>query len=308
MYDFIGDIHGHADKLREILEKMGYSEGESGYSHPSRKAFFLGDFIDRGPKIRETLEIVRRMIDGGNAKAVMGNHEYNAIMFHYPEKAGGHLRKHLIKNIVQHYETLNQFKNRQEEYEDYLDWFLTLPLYFETNEFRAVHACWDSNHINYLRSVLKNDCLNDALLYEAVVEDSAIFHAVEDTLKGRELRLPDGVHFEDKDGHIRHEYRIKWWENLENISYKELSIEKIESLPDALVPTEFISNANVYGPNEKPVFFGHYWLDHKIQPDFFRNNICCLDYSVAKKGFMAAYRFDGEQVLDLEKRFLVRSA
>jgi len=305
MYDFIGDIHGHADKLREILEKMGYSEGLNGYAHPTRKVFFLGDFIDRGPKIRETLEIVRRMIECGNAKAVMGNHEYNAIMFHYPEKSGGHLRKHLIKNIIQHYETLKQFQNKQEEYEDYLDWFLSLPLFYETKEFRAVHACWDENHIRFLRSVLNNDRLNDALLYDAVIKDSAMYHAVEDTLKGRELRLPDAVVFKDKDGHVRHEYRIKWWENLENISYKELSIEKIESLPDIKVPTEFISDVKVYGPEEKPVFFGHYWLKKEENPNFFRHNICCLDYSIAKKGYMAAYRFDGEKVLDLDKRIMV---
>jgi hypothetical protein len=33
----------------------------------------------------------------------------------------------------------------------------------------------------------------------------------------------------------------------------------------------------------------------------YRGNICCLDYSVAKKGHLAAYRFDGETVLDVEK-------
>lgn len=305
MYDFIGDIHGHADKLREILEKMGYSEGESGYTHPNRKVFFLGDFIDRGPKIRETLEIVRRMIDSGNALAVMGNHEYNAVMFHYPEKSGGHLRKHLIKNIIQHYETLVQFKNKQEEYEDYLDWFLTLPLYFETHEFRAVHACWDTDHIHFLRSRLKNDRLCDALIYDSVVENTAFYLAVEDTLKGKELRMPDGQYFKDKEDNIRHEYRIKWWEKLENMSYKKLSIEKIDNLPDSLVPTDFISNTKIYGPEEKPVFFGHYWLSYEKQPNFFRDNICCLDYSVAKKGKLAAYRFDGEQKLDLNKRVMV---
>lgn len=48
---------------------------------------FLGDFIDRGPKIRETLQIVRAMVDAGTALAVMGNHEYNAICFHSPESA-----------------------------------------------------------------------------------------------------------------------------------------------------------------------------------------------------------------------------
>ena len=55
--------------------------------------------------------------------------------------------KHLIKNIIQHYETLKQFQNRQHEYEEYLEWFKTLPLYYETDQFKAVHACWDKNNM-----------------------------------------------------------------------------------------------------------------------------------------------------------------
>ncbi len=305
VYDFIGDIHGHADKLREILEKMGYYESDCGYVHPERKAFFLGDFIDRGPKIRETLEIVRRMIESGNALAVMGNHEYNAVMFHYPEKSGGHLRKHLIKNIIQHFETLKQFQNRQEEYEDYLDWFLTLPLYYETSDFRAVHACWDHTHISFLRDNLFNDRLLEHSLYESVIEDSAMFIAVEDTLKGKELRMPDGMHFLDKEGNTRYEYRIKWWENPEYATYKSISIENIDHLPNKSFPVDLLGNGNFYDPDEKPVFFGHYWLKHHNQPMFFRDNICCLDYSVAKKGNLAAYRFDGEQKLDINKLVMV---
>jgi hypothetical protein len=305
VFDFIGDIHGHADKLREILEKLGYTETDSGYSHPQRKVFFLGDFIDRGLQIRESLEIVRRMIDSGNALAVMGNHEYNALLFHFPEQAGGHLRKHLIKNIVQHYETLRQFKNRQDEYEDYLDWFLTLPLYYETELFRAVHACWDQTQINFLKGQLMDGKLSESLIFRAAEENTALFHAVEDTLKGKELRMPDAMFFEDKEGNIRHSYRIKWWQPIENATFKNISIEMIPHLPDIKVPEDLFGNGKIYGPDEKPVFFGHYWLKHQNQPNFYRNNICCLDYSVAKKGHLAAYRFDGEQHLDIQKLVLV---
>jgi hypothetical protein len=48
-----------------------------------------------------------------------------------------------------------------------------------------------------------------------------------------------------------------------------------------------------------PVFFGHYWL--RGNPMLYRGNICCLDYRIAKKGHLAAYRFDGESVLDAVK-------
>ena len=52
-----------------------------GYRHADRKVVFIGDFVDRGPGIGEVIEIVRAMVDAGDALAVMGNHEYNAIAF-----------------------------------------------------------------------------------------------------------------------------------------------------------------------------------------------------------------------------------
>ena len=101
------------------------------------------------------------MVDNESAIALMGNHEYKALFFHFQETEGGHLRKHLIKNVIQHYETLKQFQNRQKEYEDYLEWFKTLPLFYETENFRAVHACWYDKNINFLKQTLENNRLTD---------------------------------------------------------------------------------------------------------------------------------------------------
>ena len=49
-YDIIGDIHGQADKLDGLLKHMGYRERDGAYRHPSRKAIFVGDIIDGGPR------------------------------------------------------------------------------------------------------------------------------------------------------------------------------------------------------------------------------------------------------------------
>jgi predicted MPP superfamily phosphohydrolase len=83
MYDIIGDIHGYAGPLKKLLEKLGYTENDGAWHHPHSKVIFVGDYIDRGPAIRETLQIVKSMADNGNAIALMGNHEYNAMAFHY---------------------------------------------------------------------------------------------------------------------------------------------------------------------------------------------------------------------------------
>ena len=57
-YDIIGDIHGHADALERLLQKLGYTRKFGIYSHAEkRKVVFVGDFIDRGPKIRETFTL-----------------------------------------------------------------------------------------------------------------------------------------------------------------------------------------------------------------------------------------------------------
>jgi len=299
MIDLIGDIHGHADELEQLLLKLGYAKNKGVYFHPDRKVLFVGDYIDRGPKIRETLEIVKSMVDSDNAIALMGNHEYNALCFHFQETEGGHLRKHLIKNIIQHYETLKQFQNRQKEYEDYLDWFKTLPLYYETDTFRAVHACWDKKSIDYLRQLLVNDRFTDELIYQSVKKETPLHEAVELTLKGKEIKMPEGLFFMDKDGTRRTEIRIKWWENPSDMTYKSISIEPLENLPEYPIESTELSSDDYYQSKDKFVFFGHYWL--KGEPSLYKENICCLDYSVAKGGHLAAYRLDEENILDRNK-------
>lgn len=296
MIDFIGDIHGHADKLEELLLKLGYTKIDGVYSHPNRKVLFVGDYIDRGPKIRETLEIVKAMVDNENAIALMGNHEYNALCFHFHNPKGGHVRKHLIKNVVQHYETLKQFQNRQSEYEEYIQWFKTLPLFYETDKFRAVHACWDNKNIQFLRQVLVNDRLTDDLIQQSVKKGTELNEAIDQTLKGKEMRMPEGLFFTDKDGTKRSEIRIKWWEDHSKMTYKSISVEPIEILPDQPIEISELKSTGFYNENEKNIFFGHFWL--KGQPLLYRENICCLDYSVAKGGKLVAYRMNSENTLD----------
>lgn len=48
-----------------------------------------------------------------------------------------------------------------------------------------------------------------------------------------------------------------------------------------------------YHASEKPVFIGHYWLSGD-RPQLLADNVCCLDYSVARGGYLCAYRFDAD--------------
>src|SRR5688572_26631932 len=127
--DFIGDIHGHFDELIYLFQKLGYSNSNGYYSHPTRKAFFVGDFIDRGPKVGQVLKVVRAMIENGAAYTVLGNHEYNSICYWARDNEGTFLREHSEKNTDQHLNTINSMSS--DDLLDYVAWFKTVPIYFE---------------------------------------------------------------------------------------------------------------------------------------------------------------------------------
>ena len=84
-FDFIGDVHGCCDELQQLFEKLGYErvaiEKEPGWSdlcyrHPdNRKAVFVGDLVDRGPRVVDSLSVVRNMVEAGTALCVPGNHD-----------------------------------------------------------------------------------------------------------------------------------------------------------------------------------------------------------------------------------------
>ena len=85
-FDIIGDIHGCSDELEALLQQLGYQPttqtpsdsvwSGSVYTHPQgRKAIFLGDLVDRGPRILDTLKLVRNMVKANTALCVPGNHD-----------------------------------------------------------------------------------------------------------------------------------------------------------------------------------------------------------------------------------------
>lgn len=86
-FDIIGDVHGCCDELEALLGKLGYSEiilegdddpvwGARAFEHPEgRRAVFVGDLVDRGPRIVDTVQLVQNMVYHGSAFCVPGNHD-----------------------------------------------------------------------------------------------------------------------------------------------------------------------------------------------------------------------------------------
>ena len=75
-FDIIGDVHGCCDELEDLLSKLGYVDGK----HPQgRRAVFVGDLVDRGPRVVDVLRIVQEMTLNGDAFCVPGNHDWKLV-------------------------------------------------------------------------------------------------------------------------------------------------------------------------------------------------------------------------------------
>ncbi|GLS28151.1 metallophosphoesterase [Marinibactrum halimedae] len=304
-YDIIGDVHGCADTLVNLLTRLGYHKQRGVWRHPKRLAVFLGDIIDRGPHIREALQIVHDMAEHNAATMIMGNHEYNAIGYETPApdwlSDRDYLRPHNHHHNRLIAETKAQFEAHPGDWKDYLAWFKTLPLFIEFNDFRVVHACWDESLIHRYLAEFGTNQVDDRFIINSVNRDSFEGQVMDRLTRGTCLKLPDERVITSRDGYQRRFFRTKFWAKTP-ITYADV-VYQPDPLPEDLMdrPLSEAERAQLlyYGPEHKPLFVGHYWLQGRPRP--IRNNIACLDYSAVKFGRLAAYRYDGEPQLCPEK-------
>jgi len=297
--DIIGDIHGYAEDLEFLLERLGYREQNGAYRHEDRDrcAVFLGDFIDRGSDIKRVLRIVRAMTEAGTAHAVLANHEFNAIAYATLHE-GRFLRPHTPTHEWQHRHTLEQLGGLAVP-DHWLDWFRTLPPYLANDEVRIVHACWDPWAVAVIDDALArhggltHDFMVEALPSGPPAERGDLFAATEWLLKGKEVPLPaDHAPLADKEGIRRRRMRVRWFGLPPEPTYADMlfPLGSTAGLPSESVPGEALKAVrlpgNAYPVDAPPVFFGHYWLTGSVGPQ--APNVICLDYSVARGGRLVA--------------------
>lgn len=301
-YDLIGDIHGCAQTLERLLETLGYKKRSGVWQHAYRQALFLGDLIDRGPQIRETLHIVHAMVDAGHAYCIMGNHEYYALAWNTPaseQSTDEYVRAHSKHHTRLHRETLEQFEEHPYDWEDFNQWFLTLPLFIDAQRFRAVHACWDDRLINMLRTRFADGRVNQAFVQQSAIQGSFADQAFNRLLRGVNLPLPHGMSQTSYDGFTRSSFRTKFWhDDVSALTYGDVVFQP-DALPGDLaqepLPTEYLQHVTGYDAQQPLLFVGHYW--RQGQPSLIRPNLACLDYSAVNGGKLVAYRLDQEQLL-----------
>ena len=269
--DIIGDIHGHYAELCKLLEKLGYLFEGNKLIHPeNRKLGFVGDFINRGPQSVEVLNLVKSLHEEGTAVAVLGNHEFR-----------------LIQDAV-------AGRKVPSEYEPFLPWLRTLPLFIEMETTRMVHAVWHFSSINLLEGKKVSD---DAFIQETMEKKSPYRKAVSRILSGIKINIPRNLKLIDRFGVERSKGRLKWWMDLKGKPYAECFMSPMKPDIFDLGPSEDeLAELEPYGKSEKPVFIGHYCLPPYVPK--LSGQVVCLDGCVTCDRILWGYRHQGTQRLD----------
>ena len=310
-YDIIGDIHGCATKLTDLLEGLGYRRDESGvYRHSERTVIFVGDLIDRGDEQLQALQLVKAMVDAGSAQIIMGNHEFNAIAWatDHPE-TGQPLREHTDHNRTQHEAFLALTEEQQAHY---IDWFKTLPLWLDLGEIRVVHACWHPESIDVVMAATNGSgqltTVEDYV--EATRKGSALFDAVEVLIKGPEISLPEhgmDPYWDHEANKERSKARIRWWDH-DASTLPELAELRAARLNNG-DPYPAYASRQVNDPkylsyvykDDVPLFYGHYWRQWEpVHRDEWTTYTACVDFSATRGGTLVAYRWSGEPEIKRE--------
>ena len=111
-FDIIGDVHGCCDELETLLDELGYAvswDGKSVTVTPpeGRRAIFVGDLVDRGPRSPDALRIAKHMVEAGTGLCVLGNHD---------DKLKRHLSGRNVKQTHGLAETVEQFAGEPPEF------------------------------------------------------------------------------------------------------------------------------------------------------------------------------------------------
>lgn len=306
MYDIIGDIHGHATLLKMLLKQLGYQKLNGAYAHPERKAVFVGDFTNRGPEIRQTVQIIRQMVESDSAYAVLGNHEISNILYHLKNEFDQPVLREKGKRFFSVTQTINEYKPFRQEWKETRKWMRGLPLFLDLDGIRVVHAFWSDTNIDILRSELPAGNLPKQVFRNLVLDSySPLSQAILQSTRGVHLIMPPDLKIYDHRKRNHRFFRVKWWEDPAGKSFHDLSFESKFHLPDYRIPPEIYPVYDVYPEDAPPVFFGHYCRGRG--PHVIRGNICCVDACVTTRKTLAAYRWNGEKSLTPDNMVFVRA-
>lgn len=286
--DFIGDVHANARRLRELLEHLGYvRKGGWTYRHPDpdRSAIFMGDLINRGPDNVAVYVLVRSMVEDGRAQCLLGNHELDAIAWATVcPVSGWPMMERNDVNWSRARAFLNQVEEGSKLHGDMIKWFKTLPLWIETDEFRAVHACWHAESIEAIAPYVSEGRVLRSAWTAVLDREGPAYAAANMLVRGPEFaaacrREPAPV-------------RVRWWD------MKATTVAQAAVQPEHLDPATGAMpyDATPYRHDgSKPLFFGHY--GDRCSPRLVSASAACVDNYAGIHRPLVAYSWTGEDRL-----------
>lgn len=287
-FDFIGDLHGQWKRARALLSRLGYRRRDGIFRHAGRKAVFLGDILNRGPHVADTVRMVWEMEQAGSALCLLGNHEFWTWWHERRVRAGlpSFLPQKTLDAIAR---SRASFGKSGREWERLLRWIERLPVVFNARlpggecAF-GVHACLDIAAATRIKN-------NRILAIDALTTNPGVrFYALMSLIEGPAF-FPPGS---EKAA------RIRWWlsrlpESMAEAAFTARALPERPSPPPSLR-----SKLHPLLPGHPPVFFGHYGFPKPARPIL--PNAACLDLGAGQGGPVAAYSWSGEQLL-LKSRF-----
>lgn len=282
--DVIGDVHGHAAALYDLLNRLGYRRTDGAWRHPrNRVAVFTGDLIDKGPDPRGVLKTVSTMMRAGSARCVMGNHEFNALLHYTQGEDGTSLRRMTDRQLTAHEPTRRTLVRAfPDEWNKWLNWMRSLPLWISADNYRVVHACWDRTALAFLiEPVLK------AAILAACGSEGPERRLVDTLLNGPVMAWPDNSGAAQPQRPIR----LRWWASVDpGATLQDVSVDALPPEVANLPVSEAQATGWISYSSEAPLLFvGHYNRSGAGSLRLARN-VICVDAGITSGGRLAAWR------------------
>lgn len=137
----IGDIHGNFSRFASLWKKIHVTDDDF--------VFFLGDYVDRGERIEETVRWILSKAEEKNIVFLRGNHEQMFIDFF---SIGDNLEEYRQVLLVNGgYETLNALRNCPDVIQSFLQFAKAMstycPIKIGGREYFLCHAGVDPNYL-----------------------------------------------------------------------------------------------------------------------------------------------------------------
>lgn len=272
----IGDLHGCYKHLNLLLDKIEFSTNDD-------TLWFVGDLINRGPNSLETLQMVIDLETKGNAKIVLGNHDFHLLAIY----SG-------FKKFKSKMDNLDSILNHK-KFADFVDWTRAQPLIHRQDDKVMVHAGifpgWSIDEAEKLAAKVS------ALLKDKDWQDFIKYHLFDDKPKNYEK-------CQTEEERLR--FTVNSFTRMRFLTKKNtLDFKHKGNIRKALKPDRnyHLTPNNLYPWFDLPhkreahkVFFGHWSQIGGLE----KNGVFALDTNVLWTGKLSCYQLETNKWISVQ--------